>query len=188
MYNIIFASTFSGGIGYHNNIPWNVPEDMKNFKKITSTTVDNYKRNAVIMGINTWISIPLEHKPLPKRLNIILSSKYENEVKFDKDIIFFNNIEKALEYCENNKNIENTFIIGGADIINQCLNKSTLHLKLDKIYLTLIRGYYECDKFIEIKNILKNYYINTNNIKFRNKYISLVANNIFTNEKKCIKK
>lgn len=179
MYNIIFASTFSGGIGFHNNIPWNVPQDMKNFKKITSTTLNKNKINAVIMGLNTWISIPLENKPLPNRLNIILSSKYENGITFDENIMFFNNIEKALDYCENNKEIENTFIIGGADVINQCLNKSTLYLKLDKIYLTLIRGNYECDKFIEIKYILKNFNINYNDVKFTKNFISIIAKNFF---------
>ena len=178
MYNIIFASTFRGGIGYNNDIPWNVPEDMKKFKNITSKTLDKNKKNAVIMGYNTWISIPLKNKPLPNRVNIVLSKKYEYEGE-NSDFFFFNDIEKALTYCENNKNIEKTYIIGGENIINQCLFKTNLNLKLDKIYLTLIRGKYKCDKFIDIKYILKTFSINYKDIEFKNKSISLIASNLF---------
>ena len=52
-------------IGKNGKLPWHYGADLKFFKE---TTVGN----AVVMGFHTWASIG---KPLPKRLNIVLSSK-----------------------------------------------------------------------------------------------------------------
>ena len=70
LYSIILACTFEGGIGYNNDIPWNIKSEIYLFKQITGNK-DQYKQNAVIMGRNTWESLP--HKPLKDRLNIIPS-------------------------------------------------------------------------------------------------------------------
>jgi len=50
-------------IGKDGKLPWHYPADLKFFKRTTSG-------NAVVMGVNTWKSIG---KPLPNRLNIVLS-------------------------------------------------------------------------------------------------------------------
>jgi len=67
---IIFASTTCGGIGYQNTLPWDIPEELKHFRKITTTVNNNAKRNCIIMGKNTWHSIP--NKPLKKGLILLL--------------------------------------------------------------------------------------------------------------------
>lgn len=46
---------------------------MAYFKDITSRTYDPTKQNAVIMGRKTWESIPSKFRPLPGRLNVVLS-------------------------------------------------------------------------------------------------------------------
>lgn len=46
---------------------------MAYFKDITSRTHDPTKQNAVIMGRKTWESIPSKFRPLPGRLNVVLS-------------------------------------------------------------------------------------------------------------------
>jgi len=70
--SLIVASTNLGGIGYNNMIPWYIQDDLINFKYITSNTIDKNKKNVVIMGKNTWDS--LSRKPLPNRINLILTT------------------------------------------------------------------------------------------------------------------
>lgn len=48
------------------------------FTKMTKTSKDPDKKNAVIMGRLTWDSIPEKQRPLKDRLNVILTSKPEN--------------------------------------------------------------------------------------------------------------
>jgi dihydrofolate reductase len=58
---VAIAGNFA--IGRHGKLPWHFSADLKFFKRTTSG-------NAVVMGFNTWKSIG---KPLPNRLNIVLS-------------------------------------------------------------------------------------------------------------------
>ena len=61
--HIIWAQEKNGGIGKNGKLPWNIPEDLQNFKKITLGST-------ILMGRKTWDSLPF--KPLPDRRNIIL--------------------------------------------------------------------------------------------------------------------
>ncbi|HEY0426296.1 MAG TPA: dihydrofolate reductase [Pyrinomonadaceae bacterium] len=58
---VAIAKNFA--IGKDKKLPWHYSADLRFFKQ---TTVGH----AVVMGFNTWQSI---EKPLPKRLNIVLS-------------------------------------------------------------------------------------------------------------------
>lgn len=58
---VAIAKNFA--IGKDGKLPWHYPADLKFFKQTTSG-------NAIVMGWNTWLSIG---KPLPNRLNIVLS-------------------------------------------------------------------------------------------------------------------
>lgn len=72
------------GIGVDGKLPWNpLKDDMKFFKDLTLTTstthVDYSHRNiktvnSVIMGKLTYMSLPQQYRPLPGRLNIVVSS------------------------------------------------------------------------------------------------------------------
>ena len=112
--NIIVATSTNYGIGYDNKMCWHIPEELMHFKRITTTVTtevrtgdDKKKRNCVIMGKNTWYSLP--KRPLVDRINIIISSRdYEkisreiNELDAkDKEIVkIFKNIEESLKYVE----------------------------------------------------------------------------------------
>lgn len=65
MISLIVARARNGAIGRGNEIPWHAPEDLRFFQRETSGA-------AVIMGRNTWESLPF--KPLKNRLNIVVSS------------------------------------------------------------------------------------------------------------------
>ena len=57
------------GIGKDNKIPWKNKEDMNLFKTLTIG-------KTVVMGRNTWDSLPDRFRPLPNRFNVILSKTY----------------------------------------------------------------------------------------------------------------
>ena len=77
-FNLIVATDLNGGIGKNNQIPWHYKEDMQYFKSVTTDTSSINKINAVIMGRNTWDSLPEKYKPLPNRINVILSRQFKN--------------------------------------------------------------------------------------------------------------
>ena len=54
LYNIIVAYDLNQGIGKNNRLPWHFSEDLKRFSKLTR----GEGKNAIIMGKNTWESIP----------------------------------------------------------------------------------------------------------------------------------
>ncbi len=74
IFNLIVCVDNNYGIGKNNNIPWTFTKDLKYFKNTTSIQKDDgSKPNVVIMGNNTYNSIPNNFKPLKNRINIILS-------------------------------------------------------------------------------------------------------------------
>ena len=73
-YSLVVAGSFPEfGIGYKNDLPWKLSEDLKHFRNVTSKTNDTNKSNVVIMGRKTWESIPKNYKPLKNRINIVLT-------------------------------------------------------------------------------------------------------------------
>ena len=134
-YNIIVAVCEDNGIGKDNKLPWDkIPEDMINFSKLTKGNGNN----AIIMGKNTYKSIG---KPLPCRVNIVLSSSLNKEQE-EKNIRVFQNIDQCVKFC-NDKCFDEVWVIGGESIYVQFL-----HLNyIQKIYKTNINQKIECDTF-----------------------------------------
>ena len=69
------------GIGVTGGLPWRLRQDMNFFKTKTTETKDSFKRNCCIMGRTTYYSIPEKFRPLPNRLNIVLSKKNVESLK-----------------------------------------------------------------------------------------------------------
>ena len=104
----IVCSASNGAIGNNNRLLYRIPKDMAYFKRKTLTTIDKNKQNAIIMGKNTFMSIPDKFRPLKNRINLIVSNNNYNEIN---DIIkknnysncyLFNNIEQSIFYSYNN--------------------------------------------------------------------------------------
>jgi len=76
---IIVATTRSNGIGSNSRLPWRLPKEMKYFAQVTSNAPDG-KQNYVIMGRNTWESIPKKFRPLSKRMNVVISRNPEYDL------------------------------------------------------------------------------------------------------------
>ena len=134
--NMIVAMCSKRGIGINNRIPWHLPSDLKRFKKLT---IGNGK-NAVIMGNNTYNSLP---STLVSRDNLILTRQTDipNSIKHVDNISkWFTNSSLLEVYCKN-RNYEQVWVIGGSEIYEQYLK----HPKLKHIYITNIHGDFECD-------------------------------------------
>jgi len=175
LYSLILACTVEGGIGYNNQIPWNIPEDLKLFKKITTDINCYVKKNAVIMGRKTWESLPL--KPLKDRINIIITSKPSLIEKGD-NIHSFNDFNQALIFCDDNIYIDKVFVIGGKSLYDICLNDSRFSRNIDSIHLSIIKEKAKCDTYIDLKKIIRTYkYYNIHDIIFNSNfiYIKLIA-------------
>ena len=110
MITIIAAISRDFCIGRNGEIPWNLPEDLKRFRKLTSG-------NTIIMGRKTWDSLPM--KPLPGRQNIIISSKMKLNAP-SQDILIVNSLEEAIKSAKNTE----IFLIGGESIYTKGLQFS----------------------------------------------------------------
>lgn len=139
--NIIVVYCDNNGIGKNNSLPWKITSDLKKFKKLT---IGN-KKNAIIMGKNTWLS--LNNNPLKNRDNLILSSSLlidnideNNNItkSFKNEIV----LKKFLE----NKIYDDIWVIGGENIYDLFLNKTNI-FTVKNIYITLLDMVYECDTF-----------------------------------------
>mmetsp|Transcript_32809 Transcript_32809/g.79761 ORF Transcript_32809/g.79761 Transcript_32809/m.79761 type:complete len:573 (+) Transcript_32809:191-1909(+) len=85
---IVAASASNRGIGYKGQLPWNLPTDMKHFAKVTkgSGAANSTKKNAVVMGRSTWLSIPPKFRPLKGRTNVVLSRTCQSLEELDSDM------------------------------------------------------------------------------------------------------
>lgn len=63
---------------------------------MTTSTADPQKRNAVIMGRLTYFGIPENKRPLPNRLNIVLTSK-SSQADYPADVVLCNSLNQAME-------------------------------------------------------------------------------------------
>lgn len=141
------------------------------------------KRNAVIMGRKTYFGVPKDKRPLPDRLNIVLSTTLTPS-DLPKDVVLQPNLKSALKYLELNhlmkEKIESVWIVGGSGVYAEAMTLPNCH----RLYITKIHGQFECDTFfpeipddfVEIKDpqILVDEHIpqgiqNENNIAFEYK-------------------
>src|ERR1700734_3445652 len=72
-FDVVIATDLDWGVGKDNALPWpRLRGDFAHFKAVTSTASDG-RRNAIVMGRRTWESKEIAGKPLPRRLNIVVS-------------------------------------------------------------------------------------------------------------------
>lgn len=153
LFSIIVATDIKGGIGKDNKIPFINKKDLLNFKNITTNSSLN-KKNAVIMGKNTWMSLP--QKPLFNRYNIIISTSLElsQSQPLPKNTFICSSIEQACNFCSNMENtIDKVFIIGGEKIYNYCFTH--LFSYIDTIYYTRFHNSFDCDCFFAYYSLLQ---------------------------------
>lgn len=132
---LIVACDKNGGIGYNNQLPWKKIEgDLPRFKRLT-------EGNVVVMGRKTWAS--LNYKPLPNRIHFIVTS----------DLGLYPSCCFTIRNLDYLKGFKNAWLIGGSKLIE------TNWDRINEIYLTQTFAEYECDRFIDLDYIRKNFKI-----------------------------
>ncbi|KAL4448210.1 hypothetical protein ABPG75_005429 [Micractinium tetrahymenae] len=163
-FQIVVAATKQWGIGKGGTLPWSLPSDLRYFKELTSRTADPGKQNAVIMGRKTWESLPPKFRPLPGRLNVVLSRNGaggadENasasgnvaaslaEAGKLEGVHISPSLDSALQLLsspEYQQRVESVFVIGGGQVYSECMQSPDL----SAIHLTLVEAEAECDTFM----------------------------------------
>ncbi len=116
MLSLIAAISTNGCIGKDGTLPWYVPEDLKHFKKLTTGHV-------VVMGRKTWESIPEKRRPLPDRINVVITR--QADYMLPADVERYASLDDAIAAHRS----QEIFIIGGAEIFNQSIDRAdTLHI------------------------------------------------------------
>lgn len=148
----ILAMDLNNGIGKNNQLSWKIKEEMDFFKQKTI-------KNIVVMGKNTFLSLK---NPLKDRINIVVTKdeNFEQMLKGEtlsddniyKDIIVKNDLSFLEKLKKSDKDID-VFIIGGKSIYEQTFDLC------DEIYLSVVKGEYDCDTFIEY-NFEDKFYVN----------------------------
>ncbi len=137
-FDVVVAADLDWGIGKSNGLPWpKLKGDMAHFRRITSACEDG-KLNAVIMGRKTWVSAEMNGNPLPKRLNVVITRTAAFAVP--AGVIVAGSLDAAL-HASRGPNVENVFVIGGAEIFREAF----IHADLCYVYLTRVEGRFGCD-------------------------------------------
>ncbi|NDP38923.1 MAG: dihydrofolate reductase [Rhodoferax sp.] len=106
--NLILARARNGVIGVNGQLPWRLPEDMAHFKRATMGS-------PVIMGRKTWESLPPKFRPLPGRLNIVVTRQAAWQAE---GALVAQGLPEACALCPPEST---AWVIGGAELYAQAL-------------------------------------------------------------------
>ena len=104
--HLIYARARKGVIGANNQLPWHLPEDLAHFKRTTLGC-------PVIMGRKTWDSLPPKFRPLPGRLNVVVTRQADWQAE---GALRAGSVEDAMHLC---REARDAWVIGGAEIYAQ---------------------------------------------------------------------
>ncbi len=127
MLSIVVAKAKNNIIGKDNKLVWNLPEDLKHFKEITTG-------HTIIMGRKTFESLG---RVLPNRKHIIFSQNPDFKVHNENVEV----VHSLLQIQDLIEGKEEAFVIGGAMIYNFLMPYVT------KMYVTEIEKEFEGDTF-----------------------------------------
>ena len=141
-------------------MPWNLKKDLQNLKKITTNpylfnpSSSTKKKNVVIMGRKTYESLPKKVRPMPDRINIVLTHESIGSLAQEKDIHICNSLNSSLQMIEQvlKPQVEEVYVLGGARVFEEALH----HELCQQVLLTQVGLNFQCDTFVS-KDILNNF-------------------------------
>ncbi|PTJ72205.1 dihydrofolate reductase [Staphylococcus hyicus] len=120
--SILVAHDKNRGIGYNNQLPWHLPNDLKHVKKLSTG-------NTLVMGRATFDSIG---KALPNRKNVVLT----RNKAFKADGVEVIHDIKDIDKLEGHG-----FIFGGQTLFEKFIDK------VDDMYITVIDDTFQADTY-----------------------------------------
>ncbi|MGE6357143.1 dihydrofolate reductase [Staphylococcus capitis] len=120
--SILVAHDKQRVIGYQNQLPWHLPNDLKHVKQLSTG-------HTLVMGIKTFESIG---KPLPNRRNVVLTNNHSFK---HEGVDVIHSIEEI------NDIPGQVFIFGGQTLFEEMIDK------VDDMYITVVDGKFQGDTF-----------------------------------------
>lgn len=133
--SLIYARSLNGVIGNQNELPaWKIAGDLARFKELTTGGI-------VVMGYNTWLSLPQKSRPLKNRINVVLTTRLDIQNDDAENTYFVNSTASARAFVAQLWQKEDlpVWIIGGARIYEQFENYATV------IYETVLMAHVDGD-------------------------------------------
>jgi dihydrofolate reductase len=120
---VIAAVARNRVIGDGRGMPWHLPEDLKHFRQTT-------QGHPVVMGRRTWDSLPERFRPLPGRVNLVVTRQAGWQAP---GAVVAHSLDEALELAERHAPEATTCcVIGGAQLYAEALPFAD-HLVLTEI-------------------------------------------------------
>ena len=140
-FSVLVACTLKNGIGIEGKMAWYIKEDLNMFQKKTTNQV-------VVMGRNTFLSLPASQRPLKNRINIVVSRswlKMENKDQQPENVIVVNCLNDALKHAKDFYSDREIFVIGGSHLYETAFD----HFACKDIYLTQVFDDIACTVFMQ---------------------------------------
>jgi dihydrofolate reductase len=157
-FDIIVSATWkSHGISRDGNIPWRISHHMAFFRDCTTFTDKPGMINCCIMGRRTYESLDKDVRPLPGRLNIVLTTRnpddFRKSTDAPSDLLVCATLEDALHCASMGPyNVDRIFVIGGAGLFTYAL----AHSHCRRVFVTWVHEDVECD--LSFPLMPKNFY------------------------------
>ncbi|KAG0188443.1 hypothetical protein DFQ28_004823 [Apophysomyces sp. BC1034] len=145
----------TGGIGYQQDLPWNIPAEWQYFERITTKSYGSASmpaqqdkdtwHNVIITGRKSWESTPMNSQPLANRFNIVLSRDHSlrQAVESFPNSAFATSLDEAMAHAARLPG--RTFILGGSKVYEAALERS----ECTHLLLTHVHGdHIVCDVFM----------------------------------------
>lgn len=136
--NLIFARSQNNVIGCYNQLPWHLPEDLQHFRDLTQDQI-------VLMGRKTYESLPVSYRPLPGRINVVLSrdEHFKNNHQSEQTWVYSSVSDFIEDYYQQDSEFQQKelFIIGGQSVYERLIAIAT------RVYETVIYKHFEGDAY-----------------------------------------
>lgn len=159
MINVVLAATKNHGIGLNNSLPWRLKQELKHFRKITTSynlsesARESGLQNAIVMGRKTWESLG-DRGPLPNRKNIVLTTQKTSTIlqsvpsSSQQNLQILGSLPEMFSYIDSHPSLINEVsLIGGAEITAQAFSDHSSRIK--NIFLTRIQKDFPCDTHMD---------------------------------------
>jgi dihydrofolate reductase len=132
-FHVIVAVDRRGGMARDGGMPWHLPADLKWFKR--QTAGDGAGVNRVLMGRRTWESLPERYRPLPGRVNLVMTRQADYQAEGAELV---SSLDQAVAATPDGAEL---WVVGGAEIYALALADP----RCERILITEIDADFDCD-------------------------------------------